>query len=82
MNMMEIEKNRILKKYEEELEKTTYFLTKELSDLNISSIVVYGSATYPNMFVEGVSDIDIIAYANNMKKLSSKKIIDYLRKKI
>ncbi len=60
MNNESILQNEILRKYKLELSKIISYLKNDLHDLEIKAALVYGSSTYKDVFIEGVSDIDII----------------------
>ena len=80
MNNESILQNEILRKYKLELSKLITYLKKDLQDLEIKNALVYGSSTYKNVFIEGVSDIDIIAYTDKLETMSPKEIIKIVKK--
>ena len=74
-----IKSNKILRKYYSEINKVNDYLKNNLSELDICSVVIYGSSTYSGMFIEGVSDIDILAYSKKMKSFLPEEIIDMIK---
>ena len=80
MNNESILQNEILRKYKLELSKLTSYLKNDLHDLEIKAALVYGSSTYNDVFIEGVSDIDIIAYTDKLETMSPKEIIKIVKK--
>lgn len=65
-----------LKKYKTALLDVKKYLQEDLSSLGIESALIYGSSTYPKGFIDGVSDIDICAYSQEIKKENYSKIVE------
>lgn len=80
MNNESILQNKVLRKYKLELSKLISYLKNDLHDLEIKTALVYGSSTYNDVFIEGVSDIDIIAYTDKLETISPKEIIEIVKK--
>lgn len=66
----------IIKEHNEELECLKLYLRQDLSELNIDSAIIFGSATNNELYNEKKSDVDIVAYS---KSFSLDKI-DYFIK--
>ena len=69
----------ISKNYEESLEWLKYYLRHDLKVINIQSAIIYGSFINNDLFVEGVSDIDIIAYVNELDFILAEKYIKIIK---
>ena len=80
MNNENILQNKVLRKYKLELSKLISYLKNDLHDLEIKAALVYGSSTYNDVFIDGVSDIDIIAYTDKLETISPKEIIKIVKK--
>lgn len=65
----------ILDSYKTELEFAQNFFLDDLSDLRLTSGIIYGSSTYEQGFIEGVSDIDICVYSELMNTLPANEIV-------
>ncbi len=78
---LKLKTNKILKKYYHEITKTCDFLKNDLLELNICSAVIYGSSTYSGMFIEGVSDIDVLAYSKELKTFLPEEVIKMIKEK-
>lgn len=58
----------VIEQHKGEIQKTIELL-KKIKNLSISSVNVYGSSTYEEVFVEGSSDIDIIVMCEKLGNL-------------
>jgi len=67
----------VIEKYKKELCDMILKL-KSIKELDIDSINVYGSAVNEKMFVDGISDIDVIVLCRNFQKFNKEKIISDL----
>lgn len=75
-----IDKDSILNNYSEAITDVVNYLKHDLRELEISSAIIYGSSTYGNVFIDGVSDIDIIAYTDKMSTMHPSEIIEFLKR--
>jgi len=66
------------KKYEKEMEILNNVIFKDLNMLKIDAVRLYGSCTNSNLFIEGISDIDVIIFCNNFEDLNIVKVCDKL----
>lgn len=67
----------IIDKYNNEINDTIKKI-KSIHNLKIDSINIYGSSVNEEMFVEGISDIDVIIMSSEFEKLNISKIIGNL----
>ncbi|MCI9586100.1 MAG: hypothetical protein HFH45_05675 [Bacilli bacterium] len=74
-----ISKDSVLNNYKNAINDVINYLKNNLYELEISSAIIYGSSTYGDVFIEGVSDIDIIAYTDKMSTMHPSKIIEILK---
>lgn len=72
--------NVILNKYKKQIDNFINYLSINLTQLDICCVQLYGSATYENCFVNGVSDIDMIVYCNKLDFTKNNEIVTYLEK--
>ena len=76
----DLKKYKILNQYQNSIKKLEMYLKRDLKELEISCCIIYGSSVYEDVFVPGVSDIDVIAYTKKMDELSGKEIIKIIKK--
>lgn len=67
----------IIEKYKKELYDMILKL-KSIKELEIDSVNIYGSAVNEKMFVEGISDIDVIVLCRDFPSFNKEKIISDL----
>lgn len=73
--------NEILNNRKQQLIKLKEYLLLELKELDVQSIMIFGSATNPTLFDKEHSDIDIIAYTDALKRPNVDNILTYLNQK-
>ncbi len=66
--------------YEAALNYMKRYLLQNLKELDIVSAQIYGSSTYEEGFIPGVSDIDICVFTPQMYTMEYKDIVDYIVK--
>lgn len=62
--------------YKDALEFAKRYFTEDLKELEITSIQIFGSSTYEEGFVKGISDIDICVFTDKMYTMDYQKIIE------
>lgn len=65
-------------KYNEALNYIKRYFTQDLKELEIVSAQIFGSSTYEEGFIEGVSDIDICIFTPKMYSMKYQQIVDYI----
>ena len=73
--------NKELERKKEQLIKLRDYLLLDLNELDIKSIMIFGSATNHILFDEEHSDIDIIAYTNLLERKNIDNLIEYVNNK-
>ena len=64
--------------YQNALDYAKKCFLQDLKELEINSAQIFGSSTYEDGFVEGVSDIDICIFTSKMYTMKYKEIVDYI----
>lgn len=64
----------VLDEYTSELEFAQKFFLEDLAKLRLTAGIIFGSSTYEEGFVHGVSDIDICIYSDVMNTLSAEAV--------
>ncbi|MBR2787488.1 MAG: hypothetical protein IKD76_08500 [Clostridia bacterium] len=67
-----------LSEYKDAVEYIKRYFVKDLEKLEITSVIMYGSATYEKGFVKGISDLDICAFTNKMYTTNYEDIVNYI----
>lgn len=64
--------------YKDALNYAKNFFINDLKELEIVSAQIYGSSTYENVFIKGVSDIDICIFTPKMYCMKYQDIVNYI----
>jgi hypothetical protein len=64
--------------YKEALDYAKRYFLNDLKELEIVSAQIYGSSTYGEGFVKGVSDIDICVFTPKMYNMKYRDIVSYI----
>ena len=66
--------------YEEALAYIKRYIEQDLKDLDIVAAQIFGSSTYGEGFIKGISDIDICVFSNKMLMIPYPRIVEYIVK--
>lgn len=64
--------------YKEALDYMKRYFTRDLKELSIVSAQIFGSSTYEEGFIKGVSDIDVCIFTPKMYTMEYQSIVDYI----
>ena len=73
--------NEVLNKRKKQLMELKKYFLSDLKELDMQSIMIFGSSTNPILFDEKNSDIDIIAYTNLLERKNIDYLLQYLNNK-
>lgn len=65
-------------KYKKEIEMLDDIIFKNLTMLKIDAVRFYGSCTNSDLFVEGISDIDVIVFCENFEEVNRLELYEKL----